>query len=229
MDKQKNEKITTILQSIKADIDKLEQVLFDDTDDTSSVKDNINAQKDTENKKNNTSDGITGYFDGLFMVGDNGKKYEVPRNYAAKSKLIYGDILSMILDEKGTATFKQIQKVPRKKIEGIVVKKGNTWMLLSDAGAYELSSTAAEFNNAKEHDEATALIPEDNTNVPFAALDEILVTKDSSSDKTNTSTANNNNKSSDNRKSDKGNTKDKSIDLNANDKSLRTLGDDDLR
>lgn len=245
IDQQKQEKITTILQSIKADIDRLEQVLFD----TAPKNNNTNNTNPNTNTKNdeNASEGITGYFDGLFMVSSNGKKYEVPRNYAAKSKLVYGDVLKMIQDEKGANTFKQVEKQPRKKIEGIAVKKDNAWILLSDAGAYELSSTAAEFKNVQEHDEVTAFIPDNNSNVPYAALDEVLPTGSENkqvekpdiagTDSTKNSAANNTyntKKTNEGGRSNpikdiKDSTNNKSMSLNADDKSLRTLGDDDLR
>ncbi|MBU1970501.1 DUF87 domain-containing protein, partial [Patescibacteria group bacterium] len=36
-----------------------------------------------------------GTFDGSYMVGENGRRHPVPPNYAAKSELVYGDVLEM--------------------------------------------------------------------------------------------------------------------------------------
>lgn len=117
--------------------------------------------------------GIEGVYDGTHMTADDGQKYEVPANYAAKSRLVYGDRLKKI-EENGATLFKQIVKVPRKKIQGILNKKEGMWYIITDAGSYKIADVAAEFNHAELHDEAEALIPESDANAPFAALDKIL-------------------------------------------------------
>jgi len=107
------------------------------------------------------------------MTADDGQRFEVPANYAAKSRLVYGDRLKKI-EENGATLFKQIVKVPRKKIQGILNKKEGMWYIITDAGSYKIADVAAEFNHAELHDEAEALIPETDANAPFAALDKIL-------------------------------------------------------
>ena len=66
--------------------------------------------------------GVSGTFDGTHMVGEDGKRYEIPANYSAKTRIVYGDVLKMI-EEDGKHVFKQITKVPRKKVEGVLTKK----------------------------------------------------------------------------------------------------------
>ncbi len=117
-------------------------------------------------------EGVTGKFDGNCMLGDDGKKYEVPANYAAKSKLVYGDILKLI-EEEGKKLFKQIQRVPREKVEGILTKKEGEWYLLTDRGSYKVSDAAAVYQNAQLNCEAIAYLPEDNLDAPFATLDRV--------------------------------------------------------
>lgn len=117
--------------------------------------------------------GEEGTFDGYYINTDSGEKYEVPSNYAAKSKLVYGDILKRI-DEGGKKVFKQIHKVPRRKILGVLSNQGDKWSLLTDGGSYEISSNAAIFNKAEPHDEASALIPDTEDHVPFATLDKVM-------------------------------------------------------
>ena len=116
--------------------------------------------------------GTEGVFDGQYLVAQDGRKTEVPQNYASKSKLVYGDILK-VFNDSGKQIFKQIDRVERKKIEGVLAKKEGKWYLLSDSGSYRISDVSAEFNKAQLNDKASALIPAENQKVPFASLDKI--------------------------------------------------------
>lgn len=120
--------------------------------------------------------GIEGVFDGTYMLTDDGQKFEVPSNYSAKSRLVYGDRLKKV-EDNGETLYKQIEKKPRRKIEGILNKKEGKWYIIADAGSYRVSDAAVEFNHADLNDEAIALIPEADLNVPFAALDKVLTQK----------------------------------------------------
>lgn len=116
--------------------------------------------------------GTEGTFDGQYLVAADGRKTEVPGNYAAKSRLVCGDVLKVFADT-GKQVFKQIDKVERKKIEGILTKKEGKWYILADLGSYRILDTAAEFNQAQLNDKASAFIPAKNLNSSFAALDKI--------------------------------------------------------
>jgi len=113
--------------------------------------------------------GVLGTFDGEFMITPAGEKFEVSKNYAAKSHIMYGDELKMI-QENGKPFFKNISKKKIRRIKGVLAKKEGQWNILADCGSYLISDTAAEFNGAQPHLEAEAFIPDDNPNVPFAAL-----------------------------------------------------------
>ncbi len=117
--------------------------------------------------------GVEGTFDGSDMVTENGEKYKVPENYAAKSLLLYGTRLKMI-DLDGRSYFKNISKVKGKEVEGILSKKEGKWYILADSGSYKISEAAAAFQGAFQNAEATALIPEDNLHAPFAALKKVI-------------------------------------------------------
>ena len=128
--------------------------------------------------------GTEGVFDGQYLIAEDGRKTEVPANYAAKSKLVYGDILKVFTDG-GKQIFKQIDRVERKKIEGIMAKKEGRWYLLSDTGSYRVSDVSADYNKAELNDRAAAFIPAENPKVSFAALDRVYKEgiKESSKDK----------------------------------------------
>ena len=117
-------------------------------------------------------DGELGKFNGFEMVTEDGKKFEVNENYAAKSKLVYGDILKLI-NEDGRNIFKQIDKVEKERVEGIMTKKEGEWYLLTDRGSYKVSDAAAEFHKAELNSQAVAYLPADNLDAPFATLDTV--------------------------------------------------------
>lgn len=117
-------------------------------------------------------EGITGKYDGFSMICDDGTRYEVPQNYAAKTKIVYGDVLKLI-EQDGKKLFKQVVKVDRIKVDGILTKKEGEWYLLTDRGSYRVSGIAADFQRAQLNSEATAFLPQDNLNAPFATLDKV--------------------------------------------------------
>ncbi|MBI2414448.1 hypothetical protein HYV31_01200 [candidate division WWE3 bacterium] len=116
--------------------------------------------------------GIMGVYDGAHMICSDGKSFDVNPNYAAKSMLVVGDNLKMI-DEAGKQIFKQVSKVDRKKLSGILNKKEGSWYALTDAGSYKLLDAAVEFRRRQINDEIEVLIPENMLNVEFAALEKL--------------------------------------------------------
>ena len=156
----KYENVKNLLQSALNQIEKIQNIID-------------NLEKEERKAHYQNIPGTEGVFDGQYLVAEDGRKTEVPPNYAAKSKLVYGDILKVFMDS-GKQIFKQIDRVERKVIEGVLTKKEGKWYLLSDVGSYKVSDASAEFNKAKINDRAFALIPAENTKVPFACLDRII-------------------------------------------------------
>lgn len=119
--------------------------------------------------------GINGIFDGEFMITKDGEKIEVPKNYAAKSLLVYGDELKKMVDDEGKEAFKILNKVDRKKIEGLLSKKDGRYVILADSGTFNLSKNAVEFRNIKQGEWILAVIPEKGPTGNFAAIDKVIV------------------------------------------------------
>ena len=117
--------------------------------------------------------GITGKFDGAYLVTDDGKKIQVPENYAGKSKLVYGDTLKMIEESDNSHTFKQIERVPRTTLTGVLVKKDGKFVAVTTDGSHALLPAAVSFQHGAEGDEVKVIVPENTRNCSFAALDEI--------------------------------------------------------
>lgn len=121
--------------------------------------------------------GETGIFDGEYLVTSSGIKYEVPKNYAAKSLLIVGDELKRYQDN-GEDKYIIFKKIPRKKVEGILSKKdGRYYVLLENNKSYQLAKQAVEFRNLKQGDRVVVIIPETENGSDFAAIDKIAPKK----------------------------------------------------
>lgn len=115
--------------------------------------------------------GVLGIFNGTHMVDEKGKEYEVNPNYAAKSLLVSGDNLKMVEGDEGRLLFKQVSKVDRKQLAGILNKKEGKWYALTDAGSYRISDVSIEFRDGQVNDEITVLVPEGNLNSKWAVLE----------------------------------------------------------
>ncbi len=63
---------------------------------------------------------VEGVFNGSSMVGMDGKMYQVPPNYASKSKLVEGDRLKLIIRENGMFVYKQIAPMDRERLMGVL-------------------------------------------------------------------------------------------------------------
>lgn len=136
-----------------------------------------NLLKDLESltKTDNNNDdkpGIYGTFLGDHMLGEAGEKFDVPENYASKSILVYGDKLKM-MDEEGVKKFKQVERVKRNRIEGVLAKKEGKWHVVTSDGSYRVLDSAVEHFKGSEGDLVVVLLPGDNKFAPFAAIESI--------------------------------------------------------
>jgi len=104
-------------------------------------------QKECVIIKNENEKIIEGVFDGQNMIGADGQQYDVPANYASKSKLVEGDILKLTISNLGTFIYKQIKPIERQRKVGILeqdpqnlqfyaVAEGKKWKLLTASVTY---------------------------------------------------------------------------------------------
>jgi len=121
--------------------------------------------------------GRSGVFDGIFMMADDGKKFQVPPNYVSKSMLVVGDRLEIVeVDETGSKySFKQVKNIKRKEVEGILTKKDNQWAIHTDEGIYYVVAAAVRFHKADVGDVVAAVLPAEEVGLPieWAAFKEI--------------------------------------------------------
>ncbi len=62
---------------------------------------------------------VEGHFDGENMIGDDGKIYAIPANYASKTKLVVGDRMKRILTDTYREVYKVIQKAAARRVVGM--------------------------------------------------------------------------------------------------------------
>ncbi len=111
---------------------------------------------------------VEGHFDGESMIGDNGKLYMVPQNYASKTQLVVGDRMKWILTPE-REIFKLIQPVNRERVTGTFAIEGDNFVVLIDklnnpvkilkaSGTYAMKQLGLQVG-----DEVAIYIPKDAT------------------------------------------------------------------
>ncbi len=117
---------------------------------------------------------IEGVFDGQTMIGPDGKNYPVPANYASKSKLIEGDILKLTIADDGSFIYKQIGPVARRQIIGTLVQHDGVYYVEASGREYRVLLASVTYFRAKVGDQITIVVPEDNREAEWAAIEAAL-------------------------------------------------------
>lgn len=117
---------------------------------------------------------IEGVFDGQNMVGSDGKTYPVPANYASKSKLVQGDILKLTIADDGAFMYKQIGPIPRKQVVGVLNQENGHYFVNVNGKDLRVLLASVTYFKAKPGDQVSVNIPEDDSNVEWAALEAAL-------------------------------------------------------
>lgn len=117
---------------------------------------------------------IEGVFDGQSMVGPDGKTYPVPANYASKSKLVEGDILKLTIADGGSFLYKQIGPVARKQIIGTLVQHDGGYFVEVNGKEYRILLASVTYFKANVGDQVSVIIPEDNPDAVWAAVEAAL-------------------------------------------------------
>jgi len=133
---------------------------------------NLDNRKET--RKDDDGNVVYGVFDGQIMVGEDGKQYPVPSNYASKSKLVENDMLKLTITPSDHFIYKQVGPVERKYLIGIVEKdeRGN-FVINSEGKKYKTLLAAATYFKVDAGDEVTLVIPRDKEAV-WCAIENVL-------------------------------------------------------
>lgn len=118
---------------------------------------------------------IEGVFDGEHMVGEDGRQYLVPPNYASKSKLVEGDLLRLNISDSGKFIFKQKGPIERQRLMGTLVQDdiSGEWKVIADNRAYKVLTAAVSFHRGAVGDDAVIMVPKEAPS-RWAALENIV-------------------------------------------------------
>lgn len=114
---------------------------------------------------------IEGVFDGQAMIGPDGKSYPVPANYASKSKLVEGDILKLTIADDGGFIYKQIGPVARRQVIGTLIQHDGAYFVEVSGHEYRVLLASVTYFKAKVGDQVSIVIPEDNRDAVWAAVE----------------------------------------------------------
>lgn len=117
---------------------------------------------------------VEGVFDGQKMIGPDGKDYPVPANYASKSKLVEGDILKLTIADDGSFIYKQISPVERKQVIGTLVQHDGVYYVEVNGKEYRILLASVTYFRIAEGDQVTVIIPADNPDATWAAVEAAL-------------------------------------------------------
>ena len=106
---------------------------------------------------------IDGVFDGEYMVGEDGRKYLVPPNYASKSKLVEGDMLRLVINDSGRFIFKQKGPIERQRLLGALMldEEMSDLRVVANGTKYRVLPASVSFFKGEAGDEAVILVPAD--------------------------------------------------------------------
>lgn len=117
---------------------------------------------------------VQGIFDGEQMIGNDKKNYQVPANYASKSKLVPGDVLKLTISPDGRFVYKQIGPVPRKNVVGVLEESGDGQFHVNvDGKNYRILLASVTYFKANTGDKLSVIIPADKES-EWAAVDNAI-------------------------------------------------------
>ena len=161
-------RLTSLIQEAETNLAAAKELLISIIGDDGTVVTPRSSQEDVTGKV------IEGVFDGQTMVGPDGKNYPVPANYASKSKLVEGDILKLTIADDGTFIYKQIGPIERKQIIGTLVQHDGAYYVEANGREYRILLASVTYFRIKEHDQVTIIVPEDNPEATWAAVEAAL-------------------------------------------------------
>ena len=123
---------------------------------------------------NNEGKIIEGVFDGQIMIDQDGKNYPVPANYASKSKLVEGDIMKLTITKEGKFLYKQIGPVERKTVIGTLIRHDDKYFVEVNGREYEILYASVTYFRLKEGSQVSVVIPANNDDANWAAVEASL-------------------------------------------------------
>ncbi len=118
---------------------------------------------------------LEGHFNGEKMIGDDSREYNVPPNYASKSKLVTGDRMKLTISPTGAFIYKQIGPIERKRVIGTLQYEDthNRWTVATPEATYKVLPASISFYKGKVGDEVILFVPE-HTPAEWGAVDQLI-------------------------------------------------------
>lgn len=112
-------------------------------------------------QKNEQEKVVEGVFDGQKMIGADGQQYDVPANYASKSKLVEGDILKLTINNLGAFIYKQIKPIERERMVGVLEQDEQNlqYYAVAEGKKWKLLTASVTYYHGEPGDEVVFLIP----------------------------------------------------------------------
>jgi hypothetical protein len=161
-------RLRSLIQEAETNLAAAKELLISIVGDDGSVVTPRNSQEEIGGKI------IEGVFDGQVMIGPDGKSYPVPANYASKSKLVEGDILKLTIADDGGFIYKQIGPVARRQIIGTLTQHDGTYYVEANGKEYRILLASVTYFRLTEGNQVTIIIPEDNPDATWAAVEAAL-------------------------------------------------------
>lgn len=161
-------RLRSLIQEAETNLAAAKELLISIIGDDGSVVTPRNSQEDVGGKV------VEGVFDGQVMIGPDGKSYPVPANYASKSKLVEGDILKLTIADDGGFIYKQIGPVARKQVIGTLTQHDGTYYVETNGKEYRILLASVTYFRLTEGNQVTIIIPEDNPDATWAAVEASL-------------------------------------------------------
>ncbi|NQT50288.1 hypothetical protein HQ571_06365 [Candidatus Kuenenbacteria bacterium] len=134
----------------------------------------INNRADSA-QKNENEKVIEGVFEGQSMIGSDGQQYDVPANYASKSKLVEGDIMKLTINNMGAFVYKQIKPIDRIRKVGVLDQDPQTlqFFAVADGKKWKLLTASVTYFKGEAGNEIVFLIPSESGS-RWAAVENIV-------------------------------------------------------
>ncbi|HUT22285.1 MAG TPA: hypothetical protein VMX18_02645 [Candidatus Bipolaricaulota bacterium] len=177
--KPSREELMKVISDLQKQIDRLKLVITKDGsanvigDASAGVKKELISRPAPE--KNSLEQVLEGVFDGQNMIGADGKEYDVPANYASKSKLVEGDILKLTISPTGAFIYKQIKPIERERLVGELEldDQSKQFYAVAEGKKWRLLTASVTYFKGEDGDEVVFLIPTEGGS-RWAAVENII-------------------------------------------------------
>lgn len=104
---------------------------------------------------------VEGVFDGCNMVGSDGNVYNIPPNYASKSRLVEGDMMKLTIRQDGSFLFKQVGPMERRRVVGTLHEdpESGEYVCVSPDCRWRLIRASVTYYRGVPGDEVVLLVP----------------------------------------------------------------------